>query len=101
MYAAAGRPGNGVGRIALEAAVHRVCRALALCILYRFWIRLQKKGSSRMLAKSVGEFSKCRPRKPTAVKRHTSKKRTMFTTRRQTHVSGGGATWGLRAHTEP
>ena len=34
--------------------------------------------------------------KTSVAKGHASKKRTVFTTRRRTHMRGGGATWSTR-----
>ena len=55
------------------------------------------------VGKAVGDFTarrrsaKVRLGKTSVAKRHAFKKRTVFTTRRRTHVSGGGATCGMRA----
>ena len=55
------------------------------------------------VGKAVGDFTarrrsaKVRLGKTSVAKRHPFKKRTVFKTRRRTHVSGGGATWGMRA----
>ena len=55
------------------------------------------------VGKAVGDFparrrsAKVPLGKTSVAKRHALKKRTVFTTRRGTHMSGGGATWGMRA----
>ena len=55
------------------------------------------------LGKAVGDFTarrrstKVRLDNTIVAKRHAFKKRTVFTTRRRTHLSGGGATRDMRA----
>ena len=59
------------------------------------------------VGKAVGDFTarrrsaEVRLGKTSVAKRHAFKKRTVFTTRWRTHVSGGGATRGMRAECVP